>query len=57
MSDQKVEELVKGLREMQEKLVKDPVAAKDFLQQAGILNKKGNLTPPYNDLCIPPAQG
>ncbi len=57
MSDQKVDDLVKGMQKLKEKLSKDPVAAKAFLQQAGILTEKGNYTRAYKNLCIPPAQG
>lgn len=32
MNDQKVDELVKGMKELQEKLEKDPEAAKNFSQ-------------------------
>jgi len=56
MSDQKVDELVKGMRELQEKLSKDPEAALAFLQKVGILTKKGNFTAPYKNLCIAPAR-
>ena len=53
MSGKEREEFLVILEKKRKKLAKDPVAAKKFLVDTGIITPKGNLRKPYRNLCIP----
>ena len=38
------------------KRIKSPAKAKKFLVSSGVIDKKGQLTKPYKDLCTQPVQ-
>lgn len=50
MTDDERKALIKGMKKLKKKFLKDPDARLKFFIKAGILNKKGNLTKPYRDL-------
>lgn len=53
MTDKERNEFLIILENKRKKLSKDPVAAKKFLVDIGIITDKGNLRKPYKNLCIP----
>jgi hypothetical protein len=53
MSDKERKEYLIALDKLGAKLAKEPIAAKQFLVDAGIITTKGNLRKPYRNLCIP----
>ncbi len=56
MTGKEREEFLVILEKKRKKLAKDPIAAKKFLVDVGIITSKGNLRKPYKNLCIPQDQ-
>ncbi len=56
MSDRERKDYLTRLEQLGKKLAEDPIAAKQFLVDAGIITPKGNLRKPYKNLCIPQGQ-
>ncbi len=57
MSDKEMDKLLKTMRENGRKLVADKVKNTQFLKKIGILNRNGNVSKAYKDICIPIEQG
>ncbi len=53
MSDKEIQQNLEKLRKFREKLSGDKEASRKFLINAGIINSSGNLTEPYQNLCLP----
>lgn len=57
MTKKELQELLDLFEKMRIKLKGDREASRQFLVDAGIFTKKGNLRKPYKNLCIPQGRG
>ncbi len=55
MSDLNRKSLIEDFEKFS-KRIKSPAKAKKFLVSSGVIDKKGQLTKPYKDLCTQPVQ-
>ncbi|MDR6564408.1 MULTISPECIES: hypothetical protein [unclassified Arcicella] len=53
MEDRKVDELLLKMDAFIENIKKSKESSKQFLQDAGIVDKEGDLEDRYKDICIP----
>lgn len=56
MSDIEREEFAKAAEAYKTKVTKSKKEARKFLVELGVFTEKGEVLPPYQNLCIPPDQ-
>ena len=59
MSEQEAKKLLQSMKEQMKEITSSKEKSVEFLQEAGILDKKENFTPPYRELgkrCTVPTQ-
>lgn len=57
MTDKERKDFLKGLKEYKKEVTSSREEARAFLVRLGVFTKKGKLTKPYKNLCIPEGRG